>query len=188
MIVILTGILATVEQDRWKEVVESLSPSTVSSTEQCKSMLELSYRHLPDKLKPCFLYFGAFPEDQELTTEKLTWLWIAEGFVRKNQSKSLEDKAMDYLMHLISRSLVMVSKQSSTGRVKTCCIHDLLHEFCLAKAKEERFFQLLQGFDELSGFNEPHNHRRLWIYSKPKHFMGSSLFCPRVRCLLFFNR
>ncbi|KAL3497903.1 hypothetical protein ACH5RR_040635 [Cinchona calisaya] len=187
-IVILAGILATMEQDGWKEVLEHLSSSTVSGTQQCKNMLDLSYRHLPDKLKPCLLYFGAFPEDQELTTKKLTWLWIAEGFVCQTQSKSLEDKAKDYLMHLVSRSLVMVAKQSSTGGVKTCRIHDLLHEFCVEKAKEERFFQLLKGYDELSGFNEPHNLRRLCIYSRQDHFKESRLFCPRVRCLLFFDR
>ncbi|KAL3502907.1 hypothetical protein ACH5RR_037356 [Cinchona calisaya] len=187
-IVILAGILATMEQDGWKEVVEHLSSSTVSSTEQCKNMLELSYRHLPDKLKPCLLYFGAFPEDQELTTKKLIWLWIAEGFVCKTQSKSLEDTARDYLMHLISRGLVMVSRQSSTDRVKTCCIHDLLHEFCVVKAKEERFFQLLQGCDELSGFNLPHSLRRLCIYSKLEHFKESRLFCSPVRGLLLFDR
>ncbi|KAL3503014.1 hypothetical protein ACH5RR_037464 [Cinchona calisaya] len=186
-IVILAGILSTMEQDGWKEVVENLSPSTVSSTEKCKNMLELSYIHLPNKLKPCLLYFGAFPEDQELTTKKLTVLWIAEGFVRKTESKSLEDKAKDFLMRLISRSLVMVTKKTSSGGVKTCRIHDLLHEFCVEKAKEERFFQFLQGSDELFGFNEPHNLRRMCIYSTPEQFKMSKLFCPRVRCLLFFD-
>ncbi|KAL3537066.1 hypothetical protein ACH5RR_000432 [Cinchona calisaya] len=187
-IVILAGTLATVDQRGWKEVVEHISSSTVPGMEQWKNMFELSYRYLPDELKPCLLYFGAFPEDQELATKKLTWLWIAEGFVRKSQSKSLEDKAKDYLMHLISRSLVLVAKQSSTGKVKTCRVHDLLHQFCIIKAKEERFFQLLQGYDELSSFNEPHNLRRLYIYSKLEHFKDSRLFCPRVRCLLFSHK
>lgn len=57
-IVILAGILANVDQCSWKEVVQSLSSSTVSSTEQCVAALELSYNNLPDNLKACFLHFG----------------------------------------------------------------------------------------------------------------------------------
>lgn len=48
---------------------------------QCKGILKLSYKHLPDHLKPCFLYFGAFQEDEKVPAQKLMWLWIAEGFI-----------------------------------------------------------------------------------------------------------
>lgn len=87
-------------------------------------------------LKPCFLYFGAFLEDKESPAKKLIQLWMAEGFIQKDDCKSLEDVATNYMMDLIRRSLVMVSKQKSIGGVKACCIHDLLHDFCSTKAKE----------------------------------------------------
>lgn len=117
-IVILAGILATKVQNDWEQIFECcLSSSSAPILEQCRNILEISYRYLPDKLKPCFLYFGALPEDQEHTASELTLLWIAEGFVCKAHSNCLEDEAKDYLMHLISRSLVMVDKQSSTGMV-----------------------------------------------------------------------
>ncbi|XP_027063223.2 putative late blight resistance protein homolog R1A-3 [Coffea arabica] len=186
-IVILAGILANMEQSGWKEVVQSLSSSNISSTEQCTAALELSYRHLPDNLKPCFLYFGGFPEDHEHTIERLIWLWVAEGFVETTHSKSAEDVANDFMMNLIGRSLVMVSKQRSTGGVRACRIHDLLHELCVKKAKEEKFLQLVRGYDELYAFNVPHHLRRLCINSKPEHFQESRLSIPTVRCLLFFK-
>ncbi|KAL3518683.1 hypothetical protein ACH5RR_021272 [Cinchona calisaya] len=112
-------------------------------------------------------------------------LWIAEGFVEKNELKSLEDVAEDYVMALISRSLILVAKEKSTGGVKTCRIHDLLHQFCVAKAKEENFLLLIHGYNELFSFVEPHNLRRLCIYSQPKDFVKSKIFFPRIRSLLF---
>nr|XP_027104807.1 putative late blight resistance protein homolog R1B-17 isoform X2 [Coffea arabica] len=107
-IVIISGILGTLDQGRWGEVAERLdSNSKIGATEQCKSILELSYIHLPDHLKPCLLYFSAFREDQEISVKRLMWLWIAEGFVRKKESESLEKLAEGYLIALINRSLVM---------------------------------------------------------------------------------
>ncbi|XP_027063019.1 putative late blight resistance protein homolog R1A-3 [Coffea arabica] len=185
-IVILAGILANMDPSGWKGEVQSLSSRNVSSTDQCTTALELSYEHLPDNLKPCFLYFGGFPEDHEHTVKRLIWLWVAEGFVQATDLKSAEDVANDHMMDLINRSLVMVSKQRSIGGVKTCRIHDLLHEFCVKNAKEENFLQLVRGYDELYTLNVPHYLHRLCINSTTKDFNESRLAFPTVRSLLFF--
>ncbi|XP_027060906.2 putative late blight resistance protein homolog R1B-16 [Coffea arabica] len=187
-IVILAGILANEDQHGWKELVDSLSSRIVCSTEQRSAAIELSYKNLPDNLKQCFLYFGAFPEDHEHTAEKLIWLWGAEGFTQKTQFKSAEDVANDFLMDLIHRSLIIVSKQRSIGGVKACRIHDLLHEFCVTKGKEENFLQLVRGYDELYTFRVPRNLRRLCINSKPVHFCMSRLFAPTIRSLIHSRR
>ncbi|KAL3508906.1 hypothetical protein ACH5RR_028307 [Cinchona calisaya] len=183
-IVIIAGILAT-KHDAWDEVAESFTSTIVYGTKRCKDMVDLSYKHLPHYLKPCLLYFGAFPEDQEIHAKKLVSLWIAEGSVQNTEQKRLEDVAEEYLMELIERNLVMVAKQRSIGGVKACCIHDLLHEFCKAKSKEENFLQVLHGYEELSTFNELPNLERLSIWSE--HFRKSKLFCPRTHTLLLFN-
>lgn len=124
-------------------------------------------------------------EDEEIPVWRLVQLWIAEGFVQKSELKSMEEMAEDYMMALISRSLVMVAKKSSLGGVKSCCIHDLLHEFCVAKAKEENFLQLGRGHDELCKFDGPYNLHRLCVYSQRKHFVKSRLFGPHIQSLLF---
>ncbi|XP_027065049.1 putative late blight resistance protein homolog R1A-3 isoform X1 [Coffea arabica] len=183
-IVILAGILANEDQHGWKELVDGLSSRIVSSTEQCSAAIELSYKNLPDNLKPCFLYFGAFPEDHEHSSEKLIWLWGAEAFTQKTQFKSAEDVANDFLMDLIHRSLVIVSKQRSIGGVKACRVHDLLHEFCVTKGKEENFLQLVRGYDEIYTFRVPRNLRRLCINSNPEHFCKSRLFAPTIHSLI----
>ncbi|CAI9089199.1 OLC1v1023720C1 [Oldenlandia corymbosa var. corymbosa] len=185
-VVTIAGLLANTRLEVWHGVLESLSSGIVSTTEQCMNTLELSYKHLPDYLKPCFLYFGAFPEDTVISVRSLILLWISEGFVRKSEFKSLEEVATDYLMDLIGRSLVMVFWKRSIGGVKACRVHDLLHDFCLTKAKEENLFLLLRGYDELSAFHKP--CRRLCIYSTQKHLKESKLFSPRVHSLLFFDQ
>nr|XP_027125001.1 putative late blight resistance protein homolog R1A-10 [Coffea arabica] len=146
-IVIISGILAGLDRVGWEEVAERLnSNKKIGATDQCKSILELSYVHLPEHLKPCLIYFGAFSEDQEISIQRLMWLWIAEGFVQKNESESPEKIAEGYIMALVNRSLVMAGRQRSTSGVKTCFIHDLLHVFCLEKAKDQNFLQLIRGY------------------------------------------
>ncbi|CDP20685.1 unnamed protein product [Coffea canephora] len=194
-IVIIAGILSTIEDDAWGEVADSLTSTIVYATDQCKSTLELSYRHLPHYLKRCLLYFGAFREDQEIETVKLMRLWIAEGFVSAEvetvpdtEPKRMADLAEEYMMDLIGRNLVMVAKRRHIGGVKTCRIHDLLHEFCKEKAKEENILQVLRGYGELSTFNEHPYLERLSIWSKAEHFKKSRLFCPQICSLLLFSQ
>ncbi|THG16097.1 hypothetical protein TEA_014819 [Camellia sinensis var. sinensis] len=142
-IVVVAGIFINEEksQDRWKQVGETLKSSLAANPQACMKTLALSYIHLPGHLKPCFLYFGAFPEDFQIPVWKLIWLWIAEGFIQKIGEKSLEDVAEEYLMDLIARSLVLVTRRAYDSGIKECSIHDLLRDFCLRKSEEEYFLQ-----------------------------------------------
>nr|XP_027072062.1 putative late blight resistance protein homolog R1A-3 [Coffea arabica] len=161
------------------------------ASEGYMDILELSYMHLPDHLKTCFLYFGALPEDKVISAQKLIKLWIAEGFVRRTGIKRLEDVAKEYFMDLVRRSLVIVTGRSSTGGIKTCYIHDLFRDLCLAKAKEEYFFQLvsISGGHDLPHFLlNPVNYDqyRLMVYGDWDHFVKSRPHGLRIHSLLFF--
>ncbi|CAI9113429.1 OLC1v1014032C1 [Oldenlandia corymbosa var. corymbosa] len=183
-IVIVAGLLRSMAPENWKTTMEGLTSGNLS--ERCRDTLELSYRHLPEHLKSCLLYFATFQEDQQVSVERLLSLWMAEGFIRKVEMKRLTDVAKGYLNDLIGRSLLMVGKKTSMGRVKRCRIHDLLYEFCSRKAKEERFFHFLEErYDEMSGFSESQYLRRLCISSGAKDFLESKVFCPSVRSLRF---
>ncbi|XP_055803109.1 putative late blight resistance protein homolog R1B-11 [Solanum dulcamara] len=131
-------------------------------------IIEVSYKELPNNLKPCFLYFGAFLEDKEISVSKLIWLWIAEVFVLETKHKMLKDIAEFYMDDLSGRNLVFATKRRSTGGVKSCRIHDLLHAFCLEKAKECNYLLWIYGDhdpDSLHSFCEKPYYRRLSIYS-----------------------
>ncbi|KAK6772830.1 hypothetical protein RDI58_028068 [Solanum bulbocastanum] len=135
-IVLVAGILAEMEKkvECWNQLANNLGPHI---HEDSRAVIEQSYQILPYRLRPCFLYFGALLEDSVISVPKLTQLWISEGFIKSCESKSLEDIAEGYLENLIGRNLVMGTKRSSRGKIKACRIHDLLHDFCKERAKDD---------------------------------------------------
>ncbi|XP_057494424.1 uncharacterized protein LOC130779693 [Actinidia eriantha] len=143
VIVVVAGILTNEEKspDQWEKVGKTLNSQTTADPQIWLQTLALSYNHLPHHLKPCFLYFGVFLEDYQVPVRKLIWLWVAEGFIRETEGKSMEDVAEEYLMELIGRSLVLVFRRRSDGGVKACGIHDLLRDFCIKQAEKESFLQ-----------------------------------------------
>ncbi|CAI9096264.1 OLC1v1032363C1 [Oldenlandia corymbosa var. corymbosa] len=205
-IVAIAGVLNATEEkaDSWKQIEKDLNSRILENPEvQCMHILELSYNHLPDDLKPCFLYFAAFTEDTEIPVQKLIQLWVAEGFIRKDDRKaSLEDVAESYLMNLIARSLLMTAKIGSNSRVKACKVHDMLHSLCLSKVEEEGFLHCINGYEKLfpssnSRFDygvdseyQPNSiayeKHRLSIFCKRKHFVTLKPSGQSVRTLLFF--
>ncbi|CAN4101856.1 unnamed protein product [Withania somnifera] len=101
-------------------------------------VIELSYNHLPHHLKPCFLYFASSPKGSVMMISVLKAHWRAEGLVEQTEMKSLEEVMEVYLDKLISSSLVICFNEM--GDVPTCQLHDLVHDFCLIKAREENLF------------------------------------------------
>ncbi|XP_070015888.1 putative late blight resistance protein homolog R1B-23 [Nicotiana sylvestris] len=185
--VLVAGILTRTKKEKhcWEQVSKNLSPNIQAQSE---GTLDLSYQNLPHYLKPCFLYMGVFPEDREIQVSKLTWLWIAEGLINTHMEKLSEDIAKFYLENLIGRNLVMVSKKSSDGRIKTCRIHDLVLEFCRKKAKLENFLERTRdrGSDPSQFFPPMCNtSRRLCLYSHSENLPKWCLFFSHVKSFQF---
>ncbi|XP_022847344.1 disease resistance RPP8-like protein 3 isoform X2 [Olea europaea var. sylvestris] len=139
-LVVIGGHLSNANRtkDHWEYVAENVKSVVNAADEKCSEILSLSYDYLPHYLKACFLYMGVFPED-EIRVSKLIKLWAAEGFLKPVRGKTLEEVAEEYLGDLISRNLILISEKSSTGKIKTCSIHDMVRDLCLRKAQEERF-------------------------------------------------
>lgn len=182
-VILVAGLLArnVMNLDWWKEI--SYSVGSYISREGLMDIIELSYSNLPDSLKPCFLYFGAFREDQAISAQKLIRLWIAEGFIEQTRLESMEDVAKEYLMDLINRSLVNVATRSSIGWIKECHVHDLLRDFCLAKAKEEQFLHLPNVSQYSSKIR--YDQYRLGIHHDWRAFIKSEPSIAGVRSLIF---
>ncbi|XP_031108579.1 putative late blight resistance protein homolog R1B-8 [Ipomoea triloba] len=141
-IVIVAGLLSKTEN--WESVASAINLSATSTLhEQCSKILTLSYSNLPYRLKSCFLYFSVFPEDYEMPTKDLIKLWIAEGFIKVDSERNLEEVASDYLQDLIGRNLVLISELSLLGNIKACRIHDLVYDLCLRKAKDEKLLSVI---------------------------------------------
>ncbi|GAB4837752.1 hypothetical protein Ancab_039625 [Ancistrocladus abbreviatus] len=170
---ILAGLLRTKHTiDEWKHVSKtfgSLLLKVKGPAHYGKSVyqtLMLSYHDLSDYLKSCFLYLAQFPDDYEIQSEKLIQMWIAEGFVFANEN-SLEEVARQYLNELICRCMVLVAESDTfiTDGVPIR-LHDVMREFCVAKAKDERFLEVLPPNDQRVGTSSTSNQsRRVSIFS-----------------------
>ncbi|XP_031098887.1 putative late blight resistance protein homolog R1B-14 [Ipomoea triloba] len=138
---LMAGLLEKVEKNEqmWCEFLFPLySYVTFRDGIQSNDVIALSYKYLSDHLKPCLLYFAAFPEDEVIQVSKLIKLWISEGFIIGMTEKGrVEDEAEDYLNDLVCSNLIMVSEKEYDGHILSCRVHDLVCDFCLTKARED---------------------------------------------------
>jgi len=151
-IVVIGGILAPKDRNtiEWYEFNENINADQLKEYSMIRKILGLSYHDLPCNLKSCFLYFGLYPEDYKVCSKTLTWQWIAEGFVKEYGERTLEKIAEGYLKELFCRSLVQIVSTSIDGRVKSCCVHDLVREMILDKFKDLSFCKNITEGKKLS--------------------------------------
>ncbi|XP_073138768.1 putative late blight resistance protein homolog R1A-10 [Henckelia pumila] len=144
-IVVIAGLLLSTKEESWEAVSENISLAEPAIAMHCAKILYMSYDWLPLRLKPCFLYISAFPEDSKIDVCKLIKLWIAEGFLSKpdndRSSKCLEDVGEMYLEEFVKRHLITMGEKGLDGKLKIVGVHDLLREICITKAEEERFLR-----------------------------------------------
>ncbi|XP_031098376.1 putative late blight resistance protein homolog R1B-16 [Ipomoea triloba] len=145
-IVVVAGVLSKLNKtvEEWK-IFENQTNSLVVTTdlsEQCSRILNLSYNYLPLHLKACFLYLSTVPQNKAIIVKRLVRLWIAEGFVELINSERLEEVAHGYLQDLADRSLIQIQKWRSSGKIKTCRMHDMVHEFCVREAIKEKLLNV----------------------------------------------
>ena len=180
-IVVMGGLLSRRDAtfNEWLKVLQSVHWQLAQDPTQCAEILALSYSDLPYYLKSCFLYFGLFPEDYEISARRLFLLWVAEGFVQPRGQEPVEDVAEDYLEELVGRSMIQVATRKSNGRIKTCSIHDLLRELSVSKGREDRFLDIIHGEFTVNSLTRS---RRLAI-----HFGVPPKNAPKARSLLSFD-
>ncbi|XVF42770.1 hypothetical protein PTKIN_Ptkin01aG0391300 [Pterospermum kingtungense] len=167
-IVALGGLLSckNFRTDEWRRVHDNLNWELTNNPVlgKVKSILLLSYHHLPYRLKHCFLYCCLFPEDYEIRRKRLIRLWMAEGFVQE------EVVAERYLHELICRGLLQVARRNESGRPKACKMHDILRELALSISKAEKFVAKSDGKEEI----EDNGIRRLSIEAKNQKEMKAA--------------
>ncbi|KAL8056956.1 hypothetical protein ABFX02_04G152200 [Erythranthe guttata] len=117
-------------QKYWKNISKDLiSILNSEKDENCLSILSLRI----------------FPEDDVIRVSRLIELWVAEGFIKSNESQSLEEIAQGYVNDLIDRNLILKHKSGSDGRIKFCKIHDLLRDLSLKVAQKDEFICVMEN-------------------------------------------
>nr|AEW48216.1 disease resistance protein RX3 [Solanum leptophyes x Solanum sparsipilum] len=147
-ITVIAGLLSKMGQrlDEWQRIGENVSSVVSTDPEaQCMRVLALSYHHLPSHLKPCFLYFAIFTEDEQISVNELVELWPVEGFLNEEEGKSIEEVTTTCINELIDRSLIFIHNFSFRGTIESCGMHDVTRELCLREARNMNFVNVIRG-------------------------------------------
>ncbi|PHT44456.1 hypothetical protein CQW23_13614 [Capsicum baccatum] len=147
---LIAGVIAGREKTKcvWLEIRNNLNTLILNSEVDVMKVMELSYDYLPLQLKPCFLYLAKYQKDTEMYRTRLKMFWRVEGLVEQTEMKSVEEVMEIYLDNLISSSLVIAFNE--IGDDPTCQLHDLVHDFCLIKAREEMLLGRISSSDPSS--------------------------------------
>ncbi|XP_004242252.1 putative late blight resistance protein homolog R1C-3 [Solanum lycopersicum] len=139
VVVLIAGMLAKMDRKSslWLKVANDLS--SLALGEQSMKVIQSSYDHLENHLKPCLLYMALFPEDHKITVDDLLKLWMAEEFVLNVKTENMEEAYRVCLSDLLNKSLVMASGIRANRDVVHCSLHDVVREFCLRKLTEDKY-------------------------------------------------
>ncbi|PHT44642.1 hypothetical protein CQW23_13800 [Capsicum baccatum] len=138
---LIAGVIAGLEKKKavWLEVRNNLNYFIFNSEVDVMKVIELSYDHLSHHMKPCFLYLASFPKDKAIQFDALEIYWRAEGLAEQTEVLQV------YFDKLITSSLAIIFNE--IGNRPTLQIHDLVHDFCLIKAREEKLFEQISSSD-----------------------------------------
>ncbi|KAL0388820.1 UNVERIFIED_CONTAM: putative late blight resistance proteinR1B-16 [Sesamum radiatum] len=185
---VISGLLSEAKRrkDFWGHVANDISSAIAEKDENFYNILALSYNYLPYHLKPCFLYMGTFPEDHEILASKLIRIWVAEGFLKSNGDKSLEEIAEENLEVLVDRNLLMVRERKSNGKAKNYSIHDLLRDLCVKKAAQDKFLHVMNRQVHNVPEGSSYFPRRVSVHQsyRIRDVYGSTEFMSLVRSFL----
>ncbi|KQJ85944.1 hypothetical protein BRADI_4g02528v3 [Brachypodium distachyon] len=147
-IIAIAGLLAdkASKKDKWEQVKDSIGRALRNaSVDVMVNIISLSYLDLPRHLKTCLLYLSIFPEDHTINKENLIRRWIAEGFIHKQEGYTLHESGEMCFNELINRSLIQSAELDKTfgHEVKSCRVHDTVHDFIVSRAVEENFVTII---------------------------------------------
>ncbi|KAF8747278.1 hypothetical protein HU200_013268 [Digitaria exilis] len=130
-------------EGEWNAV---LNKSSICNAERgILPILKLSYDNLPLHMKQCFAFCAVFPKDYEIDVENLIQLWMANDYLPLEEDVSLETTGRRTFEELAWRSFFEDAKQTKLedknlthfSSIKTCKIHDLMHDIALSVLGEE---------------------------------------------------
>lgn len=186
-ILTIGAVLANKDTEEWENIYMQLPWDLANnpSLDALRRVVSLSYNHLPSHLKPCFLHLSIFPEDFEIEKKHLVNRWVAEGLVADDTTtRTLEEVAENYFYELISRSLIQPSKLDNLGNVKTCTVHDIVHDIAVSISRQENY-AFIHG-EHTSNISTRVSIRHLSYVGSRKLNTAMDLRC--VRSLTAFSR
>ncbi|XP_047976143.1 disease resistance protein RGA2-like isoform X2 [Salvia hispanica] len=124
---VVGGALCNKSEEEWLLIEEKWL--SYNEGDHITKILKLSFDNLSlPSLKKCFACCSIFPKGRKIKSQELIEYWMAEGFLEANGNSEMEclgDKFMKVLLH---NSLLQVTERDDYGNVKSCVMHDLVHD------------------------------------------------------------
>jgi Leucine-rich repeat (LRR) protein len=131
--------------EQWKLLLKRLRASHMQERtveEELYERLKLGYDLLSEedgRLKDCFLYFAAFPEDSSISFNRILWGWIGEGLVPGDGGDDPRADAVSMLNKLWRRSFIELKvKVSGVKDVSWCKLHDVMRDLAFYILENDR--------------------------------------------------
>ncbi|XP_058079530.1 disease resistance protein RGA2-like [Magnolia sinica] len=120
----------------WQNILESQTWEIRGIAKGILPTLVLSYYNLPLHLKPCFAYCSIFPKDHLLRKDTLVQLWLAQGFIKPEGKREMEEIGGQNFDELLAWSLLQDAYVDNEGVTK-CKMHHFLHDLIQFITKNE---------------------------------------------------
>ncbi|KAL4631969.1 hypothetical protein ACB092_04G017900 [Castanea dentata] len=147
------------DKSEWLLIQNSKTWDSMEDNNGVFPILKLSFDHLPTpSLKQCFAYCSIFPKDFIIEKKLLVQLWMAEGFLQTSKRSFLviEDIGNKYFDFLVANSLFQDLERDSYGDIRSCKMHDLVHDLALSISEGETFHLEGNSWDDI---DVPHIRR-----------------------------
>ncbi|KAL6658498.1 hypothetical protein ACP70R_004084 [Stipagrostis hirtigluma subsp. patula] len=180
----ITGVLLSKEKPvDWDMLLQQLAPpreAKLSNRMSIERIFSTSFDDLPHDLKSCFLYFAAYPKNLSLRADQIVRMWTAEGFIKPQKDKTMEQLGHSYLKELVSRCLVEMEDINEHGEITLVRVHNRLLGFLQSEAQEASFIEVHAKNDVLA----PAAVRRLSIQNDSGSYTTFSNIFPKLRSFI----
>ncbi|QHO51965.1 Putative disease resistance RPP13-like protein [Arachis hypogaea] len=118
--------------EEWNKILSNDIWEFPMSNSKIVPALLISYYHLPEHLKRCFVYCSLYPKDYQFDKDELILLWMAENLLRPpKRGETLEEVGRECFDDLVSR---LFFKQGEDYFRKYFVMHDLMHDLATSLA------------------------------------------------------
>uniref|UniRef100_A0ACD5YH95 Uncharacterized protein n=2 Tax=Avena sativa TaxID=4498 RepID=A0ACD5YH95_AVESA len=180
-IVLLSGLLRTKEYPgEWVKVFKHLKGKS-NESKRFDNILSMCFDDLPHDLKSCFLYFAGFPAGTLVKARTLVCEWMAEGFLRPKEGKSMEKVGEWYLRELIHRRMMSLPPlEDAAPGDERVSVQTRVHEFLVLEAQEANFVEIHIG-DDLPSLSTA---RRLSLQNHRDKYAALADPLPKLRSIM----